>query len=168
MVGPVWIDDPTVDSMAMLGSFVGFLNQAPDNAELAKHMGLTQVNHRSECMPGPMFPGIIREVPCTEEGCERCTTGRGGYQFRWYDRRWRGGYVRSKRPGTWEPPAEDEGMVAFNVGDLVSAHSLRGAVELNGKTGTVVCAQGERFGLDFGGGIGSKSVRPENLKLVGA
>ena len=27
-------------------------------------------------------------VPCSEAGCERCATGRGGYQFRWVDARW--------------------------------------------------------------------------------
>ena len=25
---------------------------------------------------------------CSEPGCERCASGRGGYQFRWVDRRW--------------------------------------------------------------------------------
>ena len=25
---------------------------------------------------------------CSEPHCERCTSGRGGYQFRWVDRRW--------------------------------------------------------------------------------
>ena len=27
-------------------------------------------------------------VPCTQEDCERCLNGKGGYQFRWIDPRW--------------------------------------------------------------------------------
>ena len=35
--------------------------------------------------------GVKVDIPhrkCSEQNCERCISGRGGYQFRWVDRRW--------------------------------------------------------------------------------
>ena len=35
---------------------------------------------------GERIPMPVRQ--CTQPNCDRCTTGRGGYQFRWVDARW--------------------------------------------------------------------------------
>merc|ERR1712232_377453 len=55
---------------------------------------------------------------------------------------------------------------AFNIGDIVEAHSLNAAV-LNGKQGAVVGFQAERVKVQFAA-EGAKALKPENLKLVEA
>jgi hypothetical protein len=54
---------------------------------------------------------------------------------------------------------------SFNTHDLVEAHSLTGA-DLNGKCGNVIQFQGERVVVQFTAEIGSKALKPGDLKHV--
>jgi hypothetical protein len=93
---PRWIDDASVDSMAMYSAFLSVVN---DSLEY-KCRQLYIIHHR----PGP---GICQPFPkriwCTDVGCRRCAEGFGGYQFRWYHPSWMAAYLRLKRPGAWMP-----------------------------------------------------------------
>ena len=45
----------------------------------------------------------VNEKICEETGCERCRTGRGGYQFRWYSPLWYTDYLRGRtREDSWK------------------------------------------------------------------
>ena len=46
-------------------------------------------------------------VRCPEEACSICEDGRGGYTFKWYDVKWRGGYLARVRFGYWSPGQEE-------------------------------------------------------------
>ena len=57
---------------------------------------------------------------------------------------------------------------AFKVGDVVEAHSLVNAPQLNSLRGTVTQIDGERISVNFGLEHGDKRLRPEKLKNVEA
>ena len=102
---PRWIADATVDSYAMLGAFMAYAQDSPHKAE---DMNLTVVIH-SHSLAGmdrtSMLPGVLTNVPCADEGCRRCQTGQGGYQFRWYHPDWREKYMTLRRDeSSWKPP----------------------------------------------------------------
>ena len=66
---PRWIADATVDSYAMLGAFMAYALDSPQKAE---DMNLTVVIHFSLLAGMPrtsMLPGVLTNVPCTDEGC---------------------------------------------------------------------------------------------------
>ena len=44
--------------------------------------------------------------PCKGIDCRRCSTGHGGWQFRWYDRRWYATYNATAAQGAWRLPAD--------------------------------------------------------------
>ena len=103
---PRWIARLDVDSQAMLGAFTHWYGKAsPVDRDETRWLYL--VEHSMDPLHG--FLGIesrfedghvIPSVPCSEPGCVRCTTGRGGYKFRWFDERWADAYNRSCRAGS--------------------------------------------------------------------
>ena len=101
---PRWIDDATVDSPAMLSAFFQFIGKPhSENERQMRSRNLVVVNHKRPDEDSAMYPGVLTDVPCKNKGCERCEGQRGGYQFRWYDPRWKDDYLRLRRPGAWEP-----------------------------------------------------------------
>ena len=79
-----------------------------DCPEEAKELNLTVVIH-CHSMAGmdrcSLFPGVLRNVPCAQQGCTRCLTGQGGYQFRWYHPAWREKYIELRRhASSWMLP----------------------------------------------------------------
>jgi hypothetical protein len=111
---PRWIARRDVDSQAMLGAFTHWYGKAsPVDRDQTRMLYL--VEHSMDPLHG--FHGIesrfgdghvIPSVPCSEPGCVRCTTGRGGYKFRWFDERWADAYNRSRRAGSTALPLPDE------------------------------------------------------------
>ena len=109
---PRWIDDPTVDSQAMLGAFLRARGQAPPE-ELAKLGPLWAVCHSSRLDDAPGITHVPMGMPerrCRAPACLRCQRGQGGYQFRWFDARWYNDYYKFRREGAWGPfpPAPHE------------------------------------------------------------
>ena len=93
---PRWIEDTTVDSAAMFGAFLAYLNKCIDPDEASILQILPMVLHAP--YDGA---GSSRWKPCDTYQCQRCAMGRGGYQFRWYDARWYDDYANHARPGAW-------------------------------------------------------------------
>ena len=102
---PRWILDSTVDSSAMLYAYTKWADAQPGHVE-----PLCVIEHRMpetveiagfQIMPKKATTKGTFERPCTDLGCERCRTGRGGYQFRWYSAMWYDEYVRNARVGAW-------------------------------------------------------------------
>ncbi len=93
---PRWIDDASVDSMAMYSAFLSVLS---DSLKY-KCRGLYIIHHR----PGPSScPPFPEPIWCTDPGCRRCVENSGGYQFCWYHPSWMAAYLRLKRPRAWMP-----------------------------------------------------------------
>ena len=92
---PRWINRSNVDSESMLSAFLGYRSQGSESEKFELEC-LYKIDHRVEEV---MFiNGMLRRpqriegpapsIPCTAEGCERCRTLRGGYQFRWCSWTW--------------------------------------------------------------------------------
>ena len=95
----------------MLSAFLEYLGRCTGEAR-AQLDHLYMIVHSHEptfvlggqvILPQEIRPQDIRTQPCTAQECERCLTGRGGYQFKWYHGLWRSVYVRLRRDGTWTP-----------------------------------------------------------------
>ena len=88
-----------------LTSFLTWMGHYASEVEKEEAMQLFTVDHRRGVPAWLVARGVIPEEvplqvtvggvkvdfpkrPCQEPGCERCITGRGGYQFRWVDARW--------------------------------------------------------------------------------
>ena len=105
---PRWIDHPKVDSMAMLGAFLGWVATAPAEKQREVEQ-LYTIDHSTDCILEQMGTQVLKpKLPtgvdlqsrqCNTENCRRCKTKTGGYQFRWYDARWVATYNRMKREG---------------------------------------------------------------------
>ena len=100
---PRWVDSWRVDSVAMYGGYLACRHGATEQ-EAADLDCLFSIEHTSawdgvaECVPCPGG-----SIPCVAEGCTRCLLGKGGYVFRWYDRRWERYYRDHARAGAWKP-----------------------------------------------------------------
>ncbi len=110
---PRWIDDPTVDSAAMLHAFLCYKKGASREEREALNL-LWCIEHQSSeivhigCLavhPTRVDPPDLRQRQCTQDGCERCAGRQGGYQFRWYDARWFPVYLEARRPDAWPQEA---------------------------------------------------------------
>ena len=88
-----------------LTSFLTWFGSYATEEEKLDAMELYTVEHRRAVPAWLLARGVVpQDVPlqvthmgvkvnfprrcCMEPNCERCSTGRGGYQFRWVDRRW--------------------------------------------------------------------------------
>ena len=102
---PRWIDHPDVDSIAMMADYTTWHHR-----QLVAPAPLSVIEHRSP--PSLLIEGRLvtpqkvptpgtYSVPCAQEGCVRCLSGRGGYQFRWFSMLWYAHYVDLARPGAW-------------------------------------------------------------------
>ena len=90
---PRWINYPEVDSSAMVAAHTTWYQQ-----QLVAPAPLPLIEHRS---PSSILTPGTYSVPCAQEDCVRCLSGRGGYQFRWYSQTWYAHYVDLARPGAW-------------------------------------------------------------------
>ena len=128
MALPRWVPSNKVDSAAALLAYENWysriLFECQDEKEAYDKYGvglygLDVILHYpySEVFPtGPGFTGQQMRVnprPCSAQDppCERCTTERGGYMFRWFSVWWAEDYIRFSRPGSWKPgdPEAPEG-----------------------------------------------------------
>ena len=104
---PEWIDNDTVDSMAMLGAFLATpgIKDEPYYGKLRMelHIDVEDV----EPYPSPAYVYAPCSTPIEE--CNRCRDKRGGYKFRWYSKKWALKYmeIARKAPNGWVPPACD-------------------------------------------------------------
>ena len=107
---PRWINSARVDSELMLSAFLWYRSQCSETEKVELEC-LYSIKHRLKdtiVIEGMLVrPQQIGEpvpsTPCTAEGCERCRTGRGGYQFRWCSWTWMHKYMelvkrRKKQP----------------------------------------------------------------------
>lgn len=89
---PVWVDDILSD--LNLQMFVHWAHAFPDQAEAIRTPGgdrLFYIEHRYSIAAEnirPHVPGSLRQIPCDDEPCERCRSGRGGYRFWWCSALW--------------------------------------------------------------------------------
>ena len=85
----------------MLSAYQGWMSTASRREINETFPYLYMVVHLPDDTPPPSFEG--RSMPtklCNTHACFRCTVGRGGYQFRWVDRRWLPIYESLRRPGS--------------------------------------------------------------------
>ena len=112
MTMPRWIEDPTCDSMAMLGAYFEYHRTlGPNDVKACCFTDLYMVVHRPDDTPAPAIrlSGQFVHIPtrlCDTPGCRRCAEGIGGYKFRWYHIAWEELYMRARRPGAWVPGAD--------------------------------------------------------------
>ena len=100
---PRRIEDSRVDSQAMLSALLWFQHQNPQQYEAESLDKLFMIEHEfylSELNNARLYKRPWK--PCMVSGCERCTKGEGGYQFRWYDARWSARYLELARTGSWK------------------------------------------------------------------
>ena len=108
---PRWIDHPRVDSQAMFSAFLAYRGRC--TGEAYTQLGhLYIIEHRHEPTVA-VSSQVIRpqEIhsrgqptrPCTAQGCARCLSGHGGYQFKWYNDRWRDTYISLSKENAWHP-----------------------------------------------------------------
>ena len=79
----------------MLAAFLWYRAQCSES-ERRELECLYRIDHRdpytslNDGMPvgHQRIEGVVPSILCTAEGCERCTTLRGGYQFRWCSLKW--------------------------------------------------------------------------------
>ena len=97
---PRWINRSNVDSESMLSAFLWYRSQCSESERLELEC-LYSIDHRVKdailingmlCRP-QKIEGPVPSIPCTAEGCERCRTLRGGYQFRWCSWKWMHKYM---------------------------------------------------------------------------
>ena len=106
---PRWIDHPSVDSQAMLSAFLAYTHRSTEEArEQVKCLYMIVHEHESTFVKDneviqPQEISPLPTRPCKARECKRCDTKCGGYQFRWYHRRWKDDYMRLKRDGAWTP-----------------------------------------------------------------
>lgn len=107
---PVWIDNPRVDSTAMLSAYLRTIGPAR-----RPRMKLRLETHRAllkgESVVWP--PGVL-PTPCTTTGCFRCEVGQGGYTFRWYHPSWAMLYTQLRRTQWAWTPGETPEAAAQN------------------------------------------------------
>ena len=94
-----------VDSQAMLSAYLYWTAHADPAEADALIPHLHTVDHQ-HLLPGPLLPPRVRgqdipAFPCTEHNCRRCAERRGGYMFRWIDKRWLASYEQMRRAGSW-------------------------------------------------------------------
>ena len=109
---PQWIEALGVDSAAMPSAFLQYRSTCKGES-LTQIGDLYIIEHRAspillvtgmtlevDVPPwGKVRPGIPR-FACRAVGCIRCSEERGGYQFKWYHRRWREAYDGLRREGS--------------------------------------------------------------------
>ena len=104
MALPRWIDDPTVDSQAMMQATLDFRHRHPaqwDMMQLEKQLTCIEHCHRitGETRIDPIG---LKYIGCQgNDACARCREGRAGYTFRWYSLCWHDAYVAQARKGAW-------------------------------------------------------------------
>ena len=104
---PRWVNDPKVDSTAMLSAYMNYVHKFPPGAEPDFAHHLWTIDHIMPFASGfedlrPMVNDItIPSKPCTNPSCPRCLGGLSGYQFKWYHHEWYNSYVQMARPGSW-------------------------------------------------------------------
>ena len=101
-----WVHDENVDSAAMLIAYQLWLLDdyelhSPTRRRLGLyvvlHHGRPQVRHRQ--LPVPMVSGEARD-------CTMCNVDNGQWEFCWYNRAWRFGYLQFAQRGAWQPPGD--------------------------------------------------------------
>ena len=107
MAAPRFIDRDDVDSAAMMAAALHSLSKDKaiwNDIGIWGHLPFTV--HRCGLLPEQenLAPPGFRTVRCPGgPSCARCTTGDGGYQFRWLSPLWAKAYVAGARPGAWMP-----------------------------------------------------------------
>ena len=84
----------------MLSAFLWYRSQCSES-ERRELECLYSIDHRGKdiilingmLIRPQRIEGVVPSIPCTAEGCERCRTLRGGYQFRWCSWKWMHKYM---------------------------------------------------------------------------
>ena len=80
----------------------------PEGSQLVvkeEHEKLPTIIHWCEDIGTPK----VNEKMCTDPQCQRCLSGQGGYQFRWYSALWYEDYLRGSRPNCWKVGDTEDG-----------------------------------------------------------
>ena len=120
---PRWVDQEDVDSAAMYSAYLSYEHEMRKmyfvDTPAARPMWsghLFMINHRVSLPPRGFVCPDAPNVPgrsCEREHCQRCLTGKGGYQFRWYSCYWGKFYNDRRRAGSWKAPELDGEPTAF-------------------------------------------------------
>ena len=97
---PRWINRSNVDSPSMLSAYLSYRVECSES-ERWEFDCLYSIDHlmKDDIIINGMLirpqkiEGVVPSIPCTAEGCERCRTLRGGYQFRWFSWKWMHKYM---------------------------------------------------------------------------
>ena len=105
--GPKWINNPRIDSMAMLRAYQKSAKQHhPWYGELELYF------HRHESFGAyvaPIDASGCTTKECEEPSCHRCKIGKGGIKFRWFHESWKEAYkLEPKGLGAWCPDDTEE------------------------------------------------------------
>ena len=107
MANPRYVDRDDVDSSAMLGAAAHSLHLDRQLWEAIGVWGRLPITLHGA---GPLeaeeltIPPGFYVTKCMEgSNCARCTTGRGGYKFRWFSPLWAQAYLAGAREGAWMP-----------------------------------------------------------------
>ena len=106
--GPKWINNPRIDSMAMLRAY-----QKSARREHYPWYGELELDlHRHNSFgayAAPFDSSGCTTKKCEEPSCFRCEIGKGGFQFRWFHESWKEAYkLEPKGPGAWCPDDTEE------------------------------------------------------------
>ena len=106
--GPKWINNPRIDSVAMLRAY-----QKSARTEHYPWYGeLELYRHRHQSFGAyvaPVDASGCTTKECEEPSCFRCEIGKGGIKFRWFHESWKEAYkLEPKGPGAWCPDDTEE------------------------------------------------------------
>ena len=110
---PRWVDEPTVDSGAMLCAYLQWSRGATFH-ELEDTVPFLWTVEHSPFLASPTSINGVR-IPtkaCNTVGCARCANKGGGFQFKWADRRWMPFYERIRREGSFSFKWDDSCMAS--------------------------------------------------------
>jgi hypothetical protein len=96
--GPIWIDNPRVDSETMLEAYLASARAEHPwygQLKMEQHIHAVRGTHRAEVPPGCV------KAKCTVPHCFRCEIQQGGYRFQWMHALWLPYYEQHKRHGAW-------------------------------------------------------------------
>ena len=92
---PRWVSSRLVDSEAMLSAFMKYQMECTTEEKMAvaelyaiDHAMQETIVVNGKVLRPQRMEGPVPRIPCVDRNCERCSTGRGGYKFRWYSEKW--------------------------------------------------------------------------------
>ena len=109
---PVWIDNPRVDSAAMLSAYQSVVRPSD---EWYGHLTV-DVHKMTDHGVSIQWPPSVKPVTRATPSCFRCDVRQGGYVFRWFHESWKAAYLQAKRQeDAWSPEETAEETARFDA-----------------------------------------------------